>query len=61
MEANINEKLSELEQRVHLMNIEAGYNDVAKAAMLQMYEELKTMYDNIQTEMSEIKTMIATN
>lgn len=60
MEAKINEKLSELEQRVHLMNIEAGYNDVTKAAMLQMYEELKAMYENIQIEMSEIKAIIAT-
>ncbi|MEK3879790.1 hypothetical protein [Paenibacillus sp. FSL M7-0420] len=59
METNIIEKLSKLEQTVHLMKMKDGHDDMAKAAMLQLYEELKTMYDKIQIEMNEIKVMLA--
>lgn len=59
METNVNEKLSKLEQTVHLMKMKYGRNDMAKDAMLHMYEELKDMYEKIQVEMNEIKAMLA--
>lgn len=59
METNINEKLFKLEQTVHLMKMKDRHDDMAKAAMLQLYEKLKTMYNNIQIERNEIKVMLA--
>ncbi|MEK4294044.1 MULTISPECIES: hypothetical protein [Paenibacillus] len=60
METNINEKLSKLEQTVHLMKMKDVRNDMAKDAMLHLYNELKGKYDNIQIEMKEIKARLAT-
>lgn len=59
MEQNTNAKISELEKKKELMEVQAAFKNSSIENMHSEYENLKNMYDNIQAELKEIKPLLA--
>lgn len=60
MEQKTNAKISKLEEKVQLMEVQSASEYKTIDNVRLEYETLKSMYDNIQSEINEIKALLAT-